>query len=197
MSLLEQDTTKKGRVDKKVRQIEFDAGNNDSRDYKVETIWDSAVYAKESKDYLPGLYYLVSLERYPEKENTRELGLAVQHFRKLISLFHKNYFDKPTATSEAIDTAAPMAKPIIKPTTIKQKWARPVNSTNKRAKNWVVFDFYRVFGQIQITFTLNIFSRIPRGCTWFPAGRFIKYFYLSTFQVSCLAWLPWPFKPQS
>ena len=38
MSLLEQDTTRKGRVDKEVRQIEFDAGNNNSGKYKVEAI---------------------------------------------------------------------------------------------------------------------------------------------------------------
>ena len=37
MSLLEQDTTKKGRIDKEVKQIEFDTGN-DSGEYKVEAI---------------------------------------------------------------------------------------------------------------------------------------------------------------
>ena len=59
VSLLEWDITKKGRVDKEVRQIEFDAGDNE--EYKVEAIWDSVVYAKESESgYLPGLYYLVS-----------------------------------------------------------------------------------------------------------------------------------------
>ena len=60
MSLLEQDTTKKRRVDKEVRQIEFDNGNN-SGEYKVEAIWDSVVYARELESgYLPGFYYLVS-----------------------------------------------------------------------------------------------------------------------------------------
>ena len=59
-SLLEQDTTRKEWVDKKVKQIEFDVGDNDSREYKVEAIWDSAVYAKDSKsDNLSDLYYLV------------------------------------------------------------------------------------------------------------------------------------------
>ena len=58
VSLLEQDTTKKGRMDKNA--IELDAGNNDSGEYKVEAIRNSAVYAKESKSgHLPGLYYMV------------------------------------------------------------------------------------------------------------------------------------------
>ena len=60
MSLLEQNNTKKGRVDKEVRQMKFDAGNNDSREYKVEAIWDSTVYARESElGYLLNFYYLV------------------------------------------------------------------------------------------------------------------------------------------
>ena len=60
MSLLEQDTTKKGRVDKEVKQMEFDVGDDDSGEYKVEAIRDNAVYARESKSgHLPGFYYLV------------------------------------------------------------------------------------------------------------------------------------------
>ena len=39
---------------------ELNAGNN-SGEYKVEAIWNSAVYVKELKSgHLPGLYYLVS-----------------------------------------------------------------------------------------------------------------------------------------
>ena len=41
-SLLEQDTTKKGRVDEKA--MELDAGNNEGGEYEVEAIWDSVVY---------------------------------------------------------------------------------------------------------------------------------------------------------
>ena len=75
--MLKQDTTKKERVDDDVRQMEFYAGDNDSRDYKVKAIWDSAVYTRESKSgYLLGFYYLVLWKRYPEKENTWELALA-------------------------------------------------------------------------------------------------------------------------
>ena len=149
MSLLEQDTTRKGRVDEN-DAAEMDAGDNEDGEYKVEAIRDSTVYARESESgHLPELYYLVSWKGYPEKENTWEPALAIQHFRKLISSFHKDHSDKPTATFEAIDTAPPMAKPIIRPTVkpTKQKQGQPVNSPNKRAKkNWAAFGFYRVFG---------------------------------------------------
>lgn len=57
----------------------------------------------------------------------------VQHFRKLINLFHKNYSDKLTTISKAIDTILLMARPIIRPTAkpTKQKQGRSANSTNK------------------------------------------------------------------
>ena len=78
VSLLEQDTTRKGRVDEEVRQMEFDAGDDESGEYEVEAIRDSAVYARESESgHLPGLYYLVSWKGYPEEENTWEPASAV------------------------------------------------------------------------------------------------------------------------
>lgn len=43
VSLLEQDTNRKRRVDKNMK--EFDADND--KDYEVEGIWDTAVYARE------------------------------------------------------------------------------------------------------------------------------------------------------
>ena len=70
MLLLEQDTTGKRWVDKKVKLMEFDTGD-DRKKYKAEVIGESAVYARESESgYLLGLYYLVSWKRYLEKENT-------------------------------------------------------------------------------------------------------------------------------
>ena len=167
MSLLEQDTTRKEWMDKKVRQIEFDAGDNE--EYKVEAIWDSAVYARELKSgYLPGLYYLISWKRYLKEKNTWEPASAVQHLRKLTSSFYNNHLDKPTVTSPAIDTVSLMARSIVKPTKApKQKYRRPANSTNKQAKkNWAAFEFYCIFGQIWVIPTLDIFSRIARECTW-------------------------------
>ena len=47
---------------------EFDTGNN--KEYEVEANKDSAVYAKEVEEQLPGLYYLVSWKKYPKEEST-------------------------------------------------------------------------------------------------------------------------------
>ena len=131
----------------------------------------------------------------------------VQHLRKLISLFHTEHPDKPTATSPAIDTAPPMARPIVKPTEPpKRKRGRLANNTNKRAKkNWAVFDFYRVFGRIRVFFNLDILSRTTHDCTWrtwlhMTARNFQPTFIKTStfdFQVSYLNRLPRPFKPQS
>ena len=113
VSLLEQDTTRKGRVDDE--NVELDAGDKNG-EYEVEAIWDSEVYARESElGHLPGLYYLVSWKRYPKEENTWEPVSAVQYLRKLISLFHKDHFDKPNTTFPAFDTAPLMARPTIMP----------------------------------------------------------------------------------
>ena len=116
MSLLKKDITKKERVDDKKAE-ELDAGNKRASEYELEAIWDSAVYARESKSgHLPGLYYLVSWKGYPEKENTWEPASTVQHLKKLIRSFHKDHPDKSTVTSPTIDTASPIARPIVKPT---------------------------------------------------------------------------------
>ena len=65
--LLEQNITKKGQV--KETQLELDTGEKE--EYKIEAIWDSAVYVRESESgYLLGFYYLVSWKEYPEEENT-------------------------------------------------------------------------------------------------------------------------------
>ena len=137
MSLLEQDTTKMERVDKKTEeQLEFEA-DSDNKEYEVEDICDSAVYARESEaGHLPGLYYLVSWKSYPEDENTWEPASAVQHLRKLVSTFHKDYPNKSIATSLLIDLALPMAKCTV-PLNVnsKRKYGRPVGSIRKKAKH--------------------------------------------------------------
>ena len=60
VSLLEQNTIKKGRMNALFpeREPKFDVDEN--KEYELETIIDSAVYAKEIERHLPGLYYLVS-----------------------------------------------------------------------------------------------------------------------------------------
>ena len=118
----------------------FEEGNEE--EYEVEGIRNSMVYAKESEaGHLPGLYYLVSWKGYSKEENTWEPASAVQHLRKLLSKFHQENPDKPTATSPLVDTAPPMARPTMKPTCkpstngAKQKRGRPAkNGANKRAK---------------------------------------------------------------
>ena len=52
MSLLEQDTIKKGQVDKKVKQIDFNANNGNGKKYKVRDICNNLVYAIKSEGYL-------------------------------------------------------------------------------------------------------------------------------------------------
>ena len=48
---------------------EFELGDDD-KEYKLEAIQGSAVYAKEANKHLPGLYYLVVWKSYLEEENT-------------------------------------------------------------------------------------------------------------------------------
>ena len=58
LSLLEQNNTKEEQVSEKVPEL--DVGNKNSKEYKMEAIWDSVVYANKSEaGHLPGLYYLV------------------------------------------------------------------------------------------------------------------------------------------
>ena len=60
MPLLEQDIIRKSRINELFLESEpeFDAGDN--KEYKIEAIKDSAVYAKEAEEHLLSLYYLVS-----------------------------------------------------------------------------------------------------------------------------------------
>ena len=69
-------------------ELEFEAGN--SEEYKVEAIWDSAVYASKAEAYLPGLYYLLAWKKYLEEENTWEPSSAVQYLKKLTIFSIKN-----------------------------------------------------------------------------------------------------------
>ncbi len=46
-------------MDKTMSRLEFE-NNSNGKEYEVEAIYDSAVYAKESEGHLLGPYYLVS-----------------------------------------------------------------------------------------------------------------------------------------
>ena len=115
--------------------VGLDAGNKSGK-YKVEVIWDNAVYARKSKPgHLLSFYYLISWKRYQEEKNTWEPVLAVQYLKKLISSFYKDHSDKPIVTFLAIDTTSPMARPTAKPTkSLKRKWGQPTGRATKCAK---------------------------------------------------------------
>ena len=111
MSLLEQDTTRKRGVDDE-NTAELDAGN-ESGEYEVEAIQNSAIYAKKVDGHLLGLYYLVAWKGYPEEKNTWEPSLTVMHLQKMISTFHKDHLGKPTVTSPPLDTIPSMTRLIV------------------------------------------------------------------------------------
>ena len=198
VSMLKQDTTKKKQVDKKVKQMEFDASDDESGEYEVEAIWDSAVYERESKSgYLPGSLLSGLIEKISRGRKYLETSFNGPSTQKAYQLVPQNHPDKPTATFLAIDTAPPMAKSTIRPPVKssklpKQKQRQLANSTNKWAKtNWVAFEFYRVFRQIWVTPILDILSRNARNCTWLymtssqPSSKLLSKFRL-----------PQPCKPQ-
>ena len=112
MSPLKQNTTRKKQVDKKVTELEFESGNK--KEYKVERIWNSAIYASKAKSHLPSLYNLVEWKKYPEEENIWESSFAVQHLKNLINFFYKKHLEKLIAIFPPINSAPPMAKSKIK-----------------------------------------------------------------------------------
>ena len=59
-------------------QLEFEAGGD--KEYKVDSIRNSAVYTKElTTKQLPELYSLVLWKSYFKEENIWEPTLAIQH----------------------------------------------------------------------------------------------------------------------
>ena len=74
---------------------EFNAGNN--KEYKLEAIKNSTVYAKKVERHLPDLYYLVFWESYLEEENTWKSSFAIMYLWKIIFMFYKNHSEKLTA----------------------------------------------------------------------------------------------------
>lgn len=98
-----------------ISQLEYDSNGND-KEYEVEAIWDSAIYAKKSGEgHLLGFYYLVLCKDYPEKENTLEAPSTMQYLQKLLSIFYKKHWKKQTATSCSVNNILLMAKPMDKP----------------------------------------------------------------------------------
>ncbi len=124
-------------------------------EYKIKAICDSMVYARESEGHLLGLYYLVSWKGYTKEKNTWEPVSAVIYLRKLISNFHHDHPEKPTATFPPINSASLMARSTVKPraeTLSKQKWDKLTkdNSASKHVKKTWTSNFYPVFGPVLI-----------------------------------------------
>ena len=62
------------------KQLDFEFEASNIKEYKVDSIWDSMVYARKSAEQLPGLYYLVLWKIYHEEENIWEPVLATSTF---------------------------------------------------------------------------------------------------------------------
>lgn len=56
-SLPEQNNTRKREVNKIISQLKLDKNNN--KEYEIEAICNSKIYARKIEDHLPSLYYLV------------------------------------------------------------------------------------------------------------------------------------------
>ena len=190
VSLLEQDITKKGRMNEIFPKLEpeFNAGNN--KEYKVEAIIDSVVYVKEAKKHLPSLYYSIFWKSYPEEQSTWKPSFAVMHLWKIISTFHKDHPEKPIAISPPFNSAPPMAKPSVKPVNsfVKQKRDCPTSST-KRAKEWDIGQwsfFFLVPVRLKSFFTNSVNFR--RDAHSASSSNFVS-FYLWVVYCHCACYL--------
>lgn len=63
-------------MNKAAFRLEFE-NDGDGKEYKVKTICDSAVYTRESEDYLSGFYYLVFWKDYLKEKNTYKPALIL------------------------------------------------------------------------------------------------------------------------
>lgn len=102
-------------MDKATFQLKFKDNGGNEEEYKVEIIYNSAVYVKKSESgHLLGLYYLVSWKNYLKEKNTWEPALVTQHLWRLLSIFHKNYPDKPIATLPPVNIGLLTSRPTVK-----------------------------------------------------------------------------------
>lgn len=58
-------------MDYKMSKLDLDTSN--SKEYKIETIWDIIIYIYKTEDYLTSLYYLVAQKDYFKKVNIWKL----------------------------------------------------------------------------------------------------------------------------
>ena len=117
-------------------QLDFEFEACGDKEYKVDSIWNSAIYARELAGQLPRLYFLVSWKSYPKEENTWEPALVIQYLWKLVTIYYQDNPEKPIVTSAPVNMALPMARstalPMSRSTTniqIKRKQGQLVGST--------------------------------------------------------------------
>ena len=68
MSLLKKNIVRKERIEE---VLKLNVGNKDSKKYKMEAIYNSAVYVNELKSgHLPSFYYLIAWKGCFEEQNT-------------------------------------------------------------------------------------------------------------------------------
>ena len=96
-------------MDKKtVEQLKFGSNN---KEYKVEDIYNSAIYAKKLKaGHLLGFYYLISQKSYSEDESIQKPASAMQHLWKWVSISYKDHCNKITTIFLPINLALSMTK---------------------------------------------------------------------------------------
>lgn len=158
-------------MNKALSQMKFESSY--SKEYKFKIIQNSAIYTKKLEDNPLKLYYLVLWKNYSKEENTWEPALAIQHFQKLRSIFHKEHLQKSIAISFLVNIALPMARSTTKSIT-NQKLSRPAKATgaNKRAKkNWAsssIFWFFHlpVFSLRSLTSPKNFFYQYTNTFPW-------------------------------
>lgn len=112
--------------------------SNNSKNYKVEVVCDSAVYVRESENNLSGFYYLLSWKNYPEGENTWKSAVAAQYLQRLLSIYHKKNLERFMAIFKPINTISPIARlsrsPKLMTTKKKQGQSTKASDTNKHTK---------------------------------------------------------------
>ena len=126
--------------------FKFEISNN--KKYNIESIWDNAVYTKNSVKQLLILYYLILWKNYLKKENIWEPALAIQHFQKLTTAYYKNNLKKLIIIYLSVDMSLPITrltalfKPIGKliiDIFIKQKYNKLVGFISTTTKQAIKF----------------------------------------------------------
>lgn len=79
MLMLKQDITKKDQLNKLLKLLGQKLKINDDKDYEVVPICNNQIYANETIDQLPQLYYPVFYKDYAKIKNRWELALAIMH----------------------------------------------------------------------------------------------------------------------